>query len=370
MKFNADTTWHHCHQKIIKTAGRLGGRIPYQTINGQFTDFSESNITWWTNGFWPGLLWLVYDQTADHRLAEWAMESEMHLDRALLDYFGVDHDAGFIWHLSAVAQYRRNGSRNSLRRGLMAASFLASRFNLHGRYLRAWNRDHVRWAIIDAMMNLPLLYWASEETRDPRFRQIAVAHTETVLQYFLRADGSSRHIVEFDEETGTFVASHRGQGYAEESAWSRGCAWLLHGMSLGARATGRTDFLAAAELSARYFLDNLPPDQVPWCDFKGPEGQAKDSSAAAIAASGLLTLAELVPASRKGLYQGGAQSIIDSLAQHYLADAADEALLLHGCVAYHMERMKRPSDRDTSLIYGDYFFMEALVKLRGGHGLF
>ena len=217
-------------------------------------------------------------------------------------------------------------------------------------------------------MNLPLLYWASEEIRDPRFSQIAVAHTETVMKHFLQADGSSRHIVEFDPVTGAYLRCHAGQGYSADSAWSRGCSWLFHGMALGAKYTGRPDFLAAAEHSARFFIGHLPEDQVPWSDFKAPvDGQFKDSSAAAIAASGLLTLADLVPNSRKAYYMDAARRILASLAANYMAPTTDEALLMHGCVLYHATK---PEDKDTSLIYGDYFFVEALIKLQGGQGLF
>lgn len=370
--FNPQKTLSLTLDKLTKTASRIQGRIPYRTIDGQFDDITDRDITWWTNGFWAGLLWLAHGQTQDKRFAEWARQSEVHLDRALLDHFGLHHDVGFMWHLSAVAGYKVDGSKDSLRRGMMAATVLGSRFNLAGRFVRAWNSwgdnfQHTKWAIIDCLMNLPLLYWASEELKDPRFRHIAVAHTETVLRHFIYPDGSSRHIVEFDAENGGFIRCHRGQGYSEDSAWSRGCAWLVHGMALAARYTGRSDFLASAELAARYFLDNLPEDKVPWADFKAPTNKHKDSSAGAIAASGILTLAELVPAQRKSYYIDGAKNMLSGLAKTCTAPDNDEALLTHGCVAYHWDK---PGQQDTSLIYGDYFYLEALIKLQGGQGLF
>lgn len=367
----------HCLAKVTKTGSRIQGRIPYRTFDGRFDDWTDKDIAWWTNGFWPGLLWLAHGQTKDDRLATWAKESETHLDRALFDFFGLHHDVGFMWHISSVARYKLEHNQDSLRRGMIAASVLASRFNLAGRYIRAWNNwdipnkekgVQVKWAIIDCLMNLPLLYWASEESKDPRFSQIAIAHTETVLKNFIHPDGSSRHIVEFDPVTGAYVRCHFGQGFADDSAWSRGCSWLVHGMTLGAKYTGRADFLAAAEHAARFFIENLPEDQVPWSDFKAPaKDQFKDSSAAAIAASGILTLAELVPASRKAYYVDAARRMLASLATNYLAPESDEALLQHGSVMYHVTD---PKDKDTSLIYGDYYFVEALIKLQGGQGLF
>jgi unsaturated chondroitin disaccharide hydrolase len=368
--FDAAATLDACLAKVVRTGTRIGGRLPYRTQDGRFDDHTDEKIASWTNGFWPGLLWLAHERTGDPRLAAWATESEVHLDRALHGFFDLHHDVGFMWHPSAVARHTRDRNRDSLRRGLLAATVLASRFNLAGRFIRAWNEHYTGWAIIDCLMNLPLLYWASAQTGDPRFRQIAIAHTETVIRHFLRADGSSRHIVEFDPEHGGFVRSHRGQGYADESAWSRGCSWLVHGLALAARSTGRADFLAAAEHGARYFLDHLPADRVPWCDFKAPGDQPKDASAAAIAASGLLTLADLVPVDRRALYHDGAVGILASLAAHYRAPDTDEALLLHGCVAYHSASMNQAEERDTTMIYADYFFVEALVKLQGGQGLF
>ena len=358
----------HCLDKVAKTGSRIQGRIPYRTIDGRYDDMTDADIAWWTNGFWPGLLWLAHGQTKDARLATWAKESEQHLDGALSDFFGLHHDVGFMWHISSVARYQMERNKDSLRRGLLAATVLAGRFNIQGRYIRAWNDNFDNWAIIDCLMNLPLLYWASQETGDPRFRHIAVAHTETVLKHVMQPDGSSFHIVEFDPVTGVYLRSHAGQGYKDDSAWSRGASWLVHGMALGAKYSGRADFLAAAEHAARYFIDNLPEDQVPWSDFKAPvAGNFKDASAAAITASGLLTLAELVPASRKAYYIEAARKMLDSLATNYLAPATDEALLQHGSVRYHVNE---PFEKDTSLIYADYFFVEALIKLQGGKGLF
>lgn len=373
--FDAHATLNECLVKLGTTGRRIGGRIPYRTVNGRFDDMTDVDISWWTNGFWAGLLWLAHGRNADEPFAEWAKDSELLLDRAMENFFDLHHDVGFMWHISSVTRYKLEGNRDSLRRGMVAATILAGRFNLEGRFIRAWNQagessdrsPSVKWAIIDCLMNLPLLYWASDESGDPRFRHIAIAHTETVMRHFIQSDGSSRHIVEFDPEHGGYLRSHAGQGYSSDSAWSRGCSWLLHGMALGAQYTGRPDFLAAAEHAARFFLDNLPEDQVPWCDFKAPTNQFKDSSAAAIAASGLLTLAELVPPARKEFYRAGSLRILTSLSERYRAPAHDEALLAHGCVAYHTKFLDQ---QDSSLIYGDYFYVEALVKLVGGKGLF
>jgi unsaturated chondroitin disaccharide hydrolase len=367
--FDEKLTLARALAKVTKTAERVRDRIPYRTVDGVFDDWSDTDISWWTNGFWPGLLWLTWRETGDRNLATWAEGVEGRLDQALIEHVGLHHDVGFMWYISSGARYRLIGGESARTRTLHAANVLAGRFNLAGRFLRAWNDDKTGWAIIDCLMNLPLLYWATTETGDPRFRQIAEAHTATVLQHFLYPDGSSRHIVEFDASTGAYLRTHAGQGYSDTSAWSRGCAWALHGLALGAQYTGRADFLAGAEKVAGYFLANLPGDKVPIADFKAPQDRAnhKDSSAAACAASGLLLLATLVPERSRQALLTGAKDIVASLAENYADWDGTEALLSHGCASYDNYR---PGWEDTSLIYGDYYFLEALTRLNGKPGLF
>jgi unsaturated chondroitin disaccharide hydrolase len=367
--FDEKATLEKALRKVSKTAGRVHDRIPYRTENGRYNDLSETDISWWTNGFWPGLLWLAYGETKEPDLAAWATGAEKRMDKALEGYLGLHHDVGFMWKLSSVARYRITGAEDARRRGLNAANLLAGRFNLAGRFIRAWNDDKIGWAIIDCLMNLPILYWASEETGDPRFRQIAEAHTETAQRHFLYPDGSSKHIVEFDPKSGAYLRNYGGQGYGDDSAWSRGAAWALHGLALGARYTRRADFLASAELVAHFFLEHLPADKVPRSDFKAPaaENLYRDSSAGACAASGMLLLSTLVPGSRRGELVDGARSMIAGLTETCADWEGDEALMQHGCVAYHETK---PGWRDTSLIYGDYFYLEALLRLQGKDGLF
>lgn len=152
-----------------------------------------------------------------------------------------------------MAQFKLLGHEDSRRRAMTAASHLAGRFNPAGQFIRAWNQpERVGWAIIDCMMNLPLLYWASEETKDPRFRHIARLHADTTLREFLRLDGSTHHIVCFDPETGERQEALGGQGYDPNSAWSRGTAWAIYGMALSARYTGDQRYIDAAKRSADF----------------------------------------------------------------------------------------------------------------------
>ena len=355
--------------KFEKTASRVRDGIPSRTQNGVFDDM-ENQISYWTNGFWGGLLWLAYAQTRNPEFLQWANGAEDKLDRALGDFEKLDHDVGFMWHLTAVANYKATGNEKSAKRGFVAASALASRFTPGGAFIRAWNGVEVNgWAIIDCMMNLPLLYWAADYRKDPHFSNIAQAHAETTMRNFIYPDGSSKHICVFDPVSGEYQKNLMGQGYDETSAWSRGNAWALYGFTLSAKYTGRQDFLDTACRVADFFLSHLPDDFVPYADFKAPPeiNVYRDTSAAACAASGLVLLASLADPSRRETYLDAAEKIVWSLYERYTDWENDEALLQQGCIAFHSQDA---SVLKTSLIYGDYFFLEAVLRLCGKDGLF
>jgi len=276
----------------------------------------------------------------------------------------LHHDVGFQFLPTAVAKYKITSDADGRRRGLSAANFLAGRYNPVGRFLRAWNQEKTGWAIIDSCMNLSLLLWAADEINDPRFRHIACAHADTVIEHFIREDGSVCHIVSFDPETGALDKALGGQGYSPESGWSRGQAWALYGMANVYRYTGQMRYLDAAKRVAHYFLASLSEDHVPVWDFRtgNNEGEPKDTSAAACAASGLLEIAKLVPNAEAGLYKAAAIRILEALVSGGYAsfDNASEAILREGTG-------HKPANQNVNvgLIYGDYFFVEAIAKLRG-----
>lgn len=356
-------------EKLKKSSARIQDSIPHMSYGGKYNDETE-NIYWWTNGFWSGMLWYLNRHTNDKVYAKWAQSCEEKLDIVLQEFYKVDHDAGFIWYLSAVADYKITGNEESRRRGLIAASFLASRFNEAGNFIRAWNNDGRQgWAIIDCMMNLPLLYWASEQVDDPRFKHIAMAHADMVTREFVRSDGSVQHIVCFDAETGKREGEQKGQGYSETSSWSRGTAWALYGLTLSYKYTKKELYKDTAKKVAKYFMDNIPEDCVPFADFKAPLGtrDRKDSTAGAIAASGLILLSKLVEKEvDKCTYKTDAIRLMEGLYNTCWGGENEEALLLHGNVAYWA---KAPLD-DIPIIYGDYYFLEALLQLKGEEELF
>ncbi|TLS51853.1 glycosyl hydrolase [Paenibacillus antri] len=367
----AQSAWNQVIGKVSHTSARIGPAFPHASVNGTY---ALEPAHWWTAGFWPGLLWLLYRDTKDEALRNIAEACEEKLDQVIADYYRLDHDIGFMWTLTGVARYKLLGNEDSKRRALLAANLLAARFNIQGKYIRAWNpwkpgENNAGWAIIDCMMNLPLLHWASEATGDPRFKHIAVAHADTVLEHFIRPDGSAYHIVIFDPLTGEKVGVNGGQGYSAESAWSRGTAWALYGMALSYRHTGDERYLQAAKRAAHFFLANLPEDHVPHWDFRLPAEVPKhrDSSAGACAACGLLLLAKQVDVVESELYRQAGERILRSLYERYgTFDKEDEeGLILHGTSHYPEGR-----NIDVPLIYGDYYFVEGLSQLLGHGELF
>ena len=282
------------YRKEETVAQRNAGKIPYST-DGNFFDDRSEDICWWTNGFWAGLLWQLYGVKKNALFRKEAERVERKLDRNFTIARGMDHDSGFKWLLTAGANALLTGSGESKNRLLLAANDLAGRFNPAGNFLRAWNDPgdgtNAGIAIIDCMMNLPLLYRASGMTGDPRFRAIAVRHAETARKYFVREDGSCAHIAQFDPETGEFLGTLGGQGMAVGSSWTRGQSWAIYGFALSYRHTRREQFLATSERVAHNFMECIPKNGYIPVDFCQEQAcDAEDDSAAAIASCGLLEL--------------------------------------------------------------------------------
>lgn len=346
--------------KEIVVAERNKGKIPYSSQNGLFDDQTK-NISFWTNGFWGGILWEMYALTKESVFKEEAERLEDKLDAVLINAGGLDHDNGFKWLPTAVADYEMLGNHKSLNRGLLAAENLAGRFNPEGNYIRAWDflydgHNSSGIVIIDCMMNLPILFWASKVTDDARFLNIADLHATTVVNNFIREDGSVRHIVEFDPYTGKFVRDYGGQGCAHGSAWTRGQAWGIYGFILAYKHTKKLIYLRAAEKIANHFIAVMQSDGLIPIDFDQPEDPAwRDSSAGAIAACGLL---EIYEANKDDKYKNAALQLIQNILLLDCDLSPDTDPILNCC-----SKQYHDDSHEYSIIYGDYFFIEAILRL-------
>ncbi|MBQ8094988.1 MAG: glycoside hydrolase family 88 protein [Clostridia bacterium] len=343
---------------------REAGCIPYTTDGKAWKD---NPIGWWTNGFWPANMWQMFRMTGDQIYRDEAVRAEQMLDAALQDFKNLSHDVGFMWLIQSGVRYALEQNQDSFDRTLYAAHMLASRYNPNG-FIRAWNgKGREGWAIVDCMMNLPLLYWATEETGDPRFRQIAMNHADTTIKYFVRPDGSCNHIVIFDPETGAFLDNPGGQGYESGSSWSRGQSWALYGFVLSWLHTGETRYLDTAKQVANYFISQITDDWMPRCDFRQPaEPDIRDNAAGNIAACGLIELARALPELEGKLYFDAAIRILKAQEKDAANWALDDPAIFTKCTsAWH-----DIPGRHMTMTYGDYYFIEAINKLRGDNLLF
>lgn len=366
-----NSTWEKLDKKLSVVAERSRNKIPYTTKNGVHTDKSEDDVCYWTNGFWGGLMWLMYVGTKNNAYKISAETNEKLLDKAFESFWGLHHDVGFMWYLTAGVNYRLTGNEQSRVRTMYAANLLASRFNAEGNFIRAWNGGE-SVTIIDSMMNIPLLYWATGETNDPRFKIIATKHADTIIENHVRADGSVKHICAYDSDTGVYEKHFAGQGYSLDSSWSRGQAWGLHGFVLSYIHTGEQKYLDIAKRIAHYFIASVCDDYLPRADFRAPEEPLLyDSTASACAACGLLEIARNVPEYEGKIYYNAAIRLLKALDENFCNYELDEdSIVGMGTERWTDNNEVIGKTANIPIIYGDYYFTEAIYKLKGFDLLF
>lgn len=361
MNYNADwldNVIDKLTHKLLRTADTAYDKIPYTSKNGVFDDTKGKH---WANGFWPALMLIMYKHTNNECFLKTAENAIGFLDSKLYRH-GNDHDLGFLWNISAGMEYRINGDLECRNRFLIAADQLMGRYNCQGKFIRAWNgEDNIGKTIIDCMMNLPLLYRASNEIGDKRYAYVANAHANKTLKYHVRPNGACYHIVEYNPENGDFIKTHTGQGYSETSCWSRGQAWGLYGFSLAYRYTGNIEYLNTAKKIADYYIANVQlTDWVPLCDFMQPENvEIFDSTAGACAACGLLELSHFCDGREKQIYKSAAEKTVFALENKCCNWDDDEDSILQMGTERYTDNIHIP------IIYGDYFFAEAVLRLKG-----
>jgi len=320
----------------------------------------------WTTSFWPGMLWLAYELTGDEK---YLRSASAHVDSfadRVEQRLDIDtHDLGFLYTLSCVVPWRRLGDRRARQAALAAADHLLTRVLEPAGIIQAWGdmsdpRQQGR-TIIDSLMNTPLLYWAGQTSGEPRYAATAWRHAGQLRDHILRPDDTTYHTFYWDPVTGEPLRGETEQGSADDSCWARGQAWGIYGFALNYRYTGDASLLTAARRCADYFLGHLPADRVACWDlvFGDESGAERDSSAAAIAAGGLLELAGHLPSGGEA-YRAAAGTILDSLIARYSSAGPGEsnALLLHGVY----DKPKNIGVDEGSL-WGDYFYLEALARV-------
>lgn len=319
----------------------------------------------WTSGFFPGALWLIYEHSGDEKWHERARDYTARLES--IQNFTGHHDIGFMLGCSYGQGLRLTADPHYREVLLQGAHSLASRFQPEVAAIRSW--DFGSWGypvIVDNMMNLELLTWAADESRHEHFRSIARSHADKTLKHHFRPDASSFHVVDYDPQSGEVVHKQTAQGYADDSTWARGQSWALYGYTLMYRETREPRYLEQAVAIADFLLAHprLPEDKVPYWDYDAPgiPDEPRDSSAAAIMASALIELSGFVESENATRYLGTAKQQIRSLSSPaYLTTAGGSGgfILDHG-----VGHIPEKHEVDTPLIYGDYYYLEALQRLR------
>lgn len=342
-------------------------------VNGTEENFykPKENVTW-TSGFWTGQLWLAYELTGDEQYLKAAeIQVNSFLFRIENQIATNNHDMGFLYSLSCVAAYKLVGNEKGKKAALMAADNLMLRYQEKGEFLQAWgninDNDNYR-LIIDCLLNLPLLYWATEVTGDQSYSEVARKHIDTSLKVIIRDDYSTYHTYYFEKGTGKPLFGETRQGYSNDSAWARGQAWGVYGTALSYKYTKNKAYIDMFYKVTDYFINHLPEDLVPYWDFlfDDTSKEPKDSSAAAIAICGMLEMAKYLDEEKANYYTTVAKKILKSLIDYYAVSDSkiSNGLLLHG--VYAKKSPYNPcKDRNVNEcnVWGDYYFMEALIRL-------
>lgn len=323
----------------------------------------EGGNTEWTTSFYPGMLWVAGELTGDQKWFEAARSHIPSFKSRIEERLHVDHhDLGFLYSISCVPAWRLEQDEVAKAAALEAADYLLTRYLPSAEIIQAWGAlgDPTQQgrAIIDSLLNMPLLYWATEVTGDRRYYNIAARHAQQLRDHIIREDNSTFHTYFFDVETGEPLRGKTAQGYADDSCWARGQAWGIYGFVLNYLHTGDATLLEASERCARYFLDHLPKDKVAYWDLVFTDGstEERDSSAAAIAVCGLV---ELAKATGKAEYQQAADEILDSLIENYSTKGEEP----YNCLLLHSVYSKPGNNGvDEGSLWGDYYYVEALMR--------
>lgn len=327
--------------------------------------FETSNSEWWCSGFYPGTLLYLYEQTKDQQLYDEAMRILKVLEKEKNNT--TTHDLGFMMFCS-FGNAERIASKPEYKDILIqSARSLSTRFNPAVGCIKSWDSKPSDFlVIIDNMMNLELLFWATRVTGDSSFHKIAVTHADNTLKNHFRPDHSSYHVLNYNPKTGEVQQKRTAQGYSDESAWARGQAWGLYGYVVMYRETKDKRYLDKAEAIANFLLNHpaLPADKVPYWDFNAPNipTALRDASAAAITSSALLELCRYAVASAGKKYFEAAEAMLRSLSssQYHSAPGANGGFLIQHCVGHH----PAGTEIDVSLTYADYYFTEAMIRYK------
>jgi len=360
---------------VLKTRNNLQKheeKFPHITQGSAAKSYVWEQNTDWIEGFYSGMVWLSYEYSGDPFFREAGDRQGEDFRRRLERQIELDHhDIGFLYAPSALACWIVTRNEEARKLALSAAEYLLKRWRPKGCYIQAWgpegHEQNGGRIIIDCLMNLPLLYWAHEQTGKADYLDVAVAQADLSRRYLVRGDDSSYHTFYFNPVNGEPIRGGTHQGYHDGSTWTRGQAWGIYGFALSYKYTRNPLYLETAQRLARYFIDRLPEDYVAHWDFDAPRNEStyRDSSASAIAVCGLIEIVEHLEANDPDqiAFRRAINQTMRHLHDHYstLGQPDAEGILNHG--AYYVRGGLGPDD---FMIWGDYYYMEALMRLEKG----
>ena len=368
--FDVNEALKYCDKQIKKTLSEIGDTsLMPRNIMDSLNHWKLVPVTVdeWTIGFWPGILWYDYENTGSEFLKNNALHYTCLLE-PLTTLPAYDHDLGFQIFCSYGNAFRLTGNAAYKQIVLNAADTLATLYNPAVGTILSWPREvkNCNWphnTIIDNMMNLEMLFWASKNGGDNTLYDMALRHAETTMKNQFREDGGCYHVAVYDTLDGHFIKGVTHQGYADSSLWARGQAWAIYGYTIVYRETEDKKFLRFVEKITDLYLSRLPDDYIPYWDFDAPNipNEAKDASSAAIVASALLELTQLEDNSEKAAgYKDAAIKMLENLSSaNYQCRENKSAFLDHSTGHW-----PKQSEIDASIIYADYYYIEALMKYK------
>lgn len=351
--------------KIVdKNMEKWGDDFPARCADGGFYPIEGNDA--WTAGFWPGILWLCYELTDDDKYKNFAHKFvDSFYDRILNKHRVNHHDMGFLYSLSCVSAYKLTGDEKAKEASIMAADHLCKRFMEKGCFLNAWcDIDNIdpnnNFYIVDCLLNIPLLYWATDVTGDEKYRDIAEKHLQTTMDTIIRPDGSTYHSFYFNLETGEPMGGRTQQGYSDDSTWSRGQAWAVLGFALNYAYTKNPQDVECFKRVTDYFISRLPEDNVAYWDLVFTDGdEPRDSSASIIVICGILEMAKYLNDADMDRYIKVAADMFNSIIDNY---AADVDMNTDGLVVKASGSVPHNLGVSEPAIWGDYYYLEAIIR--------
>lgn len=334
---------------------------------GKDGKFVTSDSRWWTSGFFPGVLWYLYEGTGDDSMKHYAEQFTQRVER---EQFTTDnHDVGFMLYCSFGNGLRLTGNEAYKKVLLQGSESLCTRFRPKVGCIRSWDWNQKVWqypVIIDNMMNLEMLMWASRNSTDAKFATIAKSHADVTMKHHFRPDYSCYHVISYDSITGLPEKKNTCQGYAHESSWARGQAWALYGYTMMYRETKKKEYLQHAIHVARFIMNHprLPEDKVPYWDFDAPKipNELRDASSAAIMASAFIELSQYTGKKESKQYLAIAGKQLQALSSpEYLAEPGTNCNFI---LKHSVGALPGKSEVDVPLTYADYYYVEALVRYK------